>query len=127
MGGGLLQKLQARTQRRRELTDLESIVAHLSALLNTRRGGSRLDPRYGLPDYTDLIHAFPTGIAEMCEEIATTIERFEPRLTQVDVVPHDGPRDGLTLHFEVRARLASTSERVRMQTDLSPTGQVRIR
>ena len=39
-----------------------SILEHVQALLNTRQGSSQLDPAYGIPDITDVLHSLPGGM-----------------------------------------------------------------
>ncbi|HEX5657566.1 MAG TPA: type VI secretion system baseplate subunit TssE [Polyangiales bacterium] len=127
MSGGLLAKVRRRDQRAPALSTAESILVHLSELLNARHGDSSLDPTYGLPDLTDLAHRVPEGIPVLQRSIAETIRRHEPRLARVHVATSRtevaGPR--ASLHFEVQAELAGGGT-LRFHTEVAPGGRVRV-
>jgi type VI secretion system protein len=104
-----------------------AIVEHLGALLNTRQGNSALDASYGLPDFTDVMHTFPRGLALLCDGIARAIERNEPRLQNVEVEPSLRDANNLIMHFLIRAELARTGSPVQFDTSMTQTGKVDIR
>jgi type VI secretion system protein len=98
-------------------------------MLNTRRGISMTVPDYGIPDLPDLVHSFPEAIAFMRREIRVSIEKYEPRLKNV-VITHVAAVDDLFhLNFEIRAELATESDRmpVAFRTTLDATGRANIR
>ena len=107
---------------------VRSVIAHLSNMFNTKHGHSLTQPEYGIPDLSDLVHAFPDSIAQMQRAIRQTIETFEPRLTRINVrhIPSDD--DVLTLRFEITAQLATASEPrpIRFVTKVTSTGQVDV-
>jgi type VI secretion system lysozyme-like protein len=128
LSGGLLAKVRRRDQRTAPLSQADSILAHLSELLNARQGDSALDPLYGLPDLTDLTHRVPEGIPMLQRSIAETIRRHEPRLTRVSVTTAPQAEAGLPrpcVHFEVQAELA-TGGTLHFRTELAPGGRVRV-
>lgn len=104
-----------------------SILEHVQALLNTRQGSSRLDPSYGIPDITDVLHSLPGGMAVLRSMIEECIRRHEPRLTNIRVAALAKDDDAaLHLRFEVQARLASGGS-IRFETEVSRAGRVRVR
>lgn len=75
-----------------------SVRRDLEALLNARRPWASLPAAlqgsmlgYGLPDYASGAFNAAAQREALCREIATTIRRFEPRLTQVSVKTRDRP------------------------------------
>lgn len=105
-------------------SELQSVLAHLSLLLNTRRGSSPADEGFGMADLTDVLRDFPAGIATLQRMIAEAIQRYEPRLKNVSVRPLGPSTAQLCVSFEVRAQLRGT--RVQLQTKLSPNGLVSV-
>lgn len=126
---GLLSRLAATTVAdARSVDPVESVLEHLRVLLNARRGGAETRDDYGVPDFTDALHAMPSGALDVCESLRATIAKYEPRLQNVTVKP--APIDGvaLTLQFEVSGRLVLPNQRrpVRFSTRISPGGHVEI-
>jgi type VI secretion system protein len=106
---------------------VESIGAHLRVLLNTRRGDSVTAPDFGILDFTDLVHEFPSGIQQLAKSIRATVMQFEPRLKNVSVrhMPDESP---LTLRFEISAQLADgrSARPLRFATMVRPGGRVDV-
>jgi type VI secretion system protein len=131
-GRGLLSRLQAGASQGHGgddgLGDLtESIAAHLRVLLNTRKGEAVTAPNFGIVDFTELVHAFPTAIQSLQQSIRATILEFEPRLKSV-VVRHLPDENPLLLKFEISAQLNQKGARgsLRFQTQVSPGGQISV-
>jgi len=107
--------------------ELHSILAHLQALLNTRQGESPCAPGYGVIDFADMVHGFPSTVQQLIKCIRATILEFEPRLKNVSVrqVPEENP---LILRFEITAQLAQTkgSRTLRLSTTVRPGGRVDV-
>lgn len=60
---------------------LDSLMAHLSRILNTRQGSVPIDPDFGVPDFTNLAGSFATGeTAQIIEHMTRMVARYEPRL-----------------------------------------------
>lgn len=121
---GLLARLSSGGQR---IAELESIVAHLQELLNTRIGESLSAPDFGIVDFADLVHNFPEATQVLQQSIRATIMKYEPRLRSVAVTPLTN-NDPLTLAFEISGRLASGTQRgpFRLRTELTSTGKMQI-
>ncbi len=130
MAGGLFQRMAALARGEPE-PRLETLVRdHLRALLNTRQGSSALDAEYGLPDFTDLVVAFPDGRDHMCAAIATCIRRYESRLTNVTVEVLQ-PADDLQkmealLRFVIRGTLKNGGGSLSLRSNITPGGTVTV-
>lgn len=124
MRRGLLARLSSGGQR---LSEVESIVAHVHDLLNTRIGESLGAPDLGIVDFADLVHNFPEATQVLQQSIRATIMKYEPRLRSVSVTPLTSG-DPLTLAFEVSGRLSSGSQRgpFRLRTELTASGKMQI-
>jgi type VI secretion system protein ImpF len=106
----------------------------LEALLNARRPWASIPDRfrglrgtilgYGLPDFAaGAFNAAATRQA-LCREIADTIKRFEPRLTQVSVKLRDRPDamdPVLRIRIEALLRVNGADEPVGFDTLLDST------
>ncbi len=125
MSGGLLARIRRRDQDAAARPLAAAVLAHISELLNTRHGGSALDPAYGLPDLTDLTHRIPEGLPVLQRSITELLRRHEPRLRKVHVQAVTPAVAAPSLHFEVRAELASGAT-LTFHTELMPTGRVHV-
>ncbi len=111
----------------REFDEVRSIVAHLHVLLNTVHGSHAAEPMLGRPDLTDLVHTYPDGARAAERAMRAVVERFEPRLTDVDVRAVHGTW-ALALVFQIRAKLAAEPARaLRFFTELDSRGRFVIR
>ncbi|MGD0676369.1 MAG: type VI secretion system baseplate subunit TssE [Polyangiaceae bacterium] len=111
----------------RELRD--SILENLAHMCGTRLGTMLTCPDYGIADISEMVHAFPDAIHLMAQTLRHTIQTYEPRLQNVQIVyvPNEGA--DLTLRFEVRARLVDgdTKRTVRFETLLDASRRFTIR
>lgn len=128
MGGrGLLSRLQ--TGGGSPPDETASILEHLRVLLNTRKGESPTVPGFGLVDFTDLVHAFPSAINTIQSSIRATILEFEPRLRNV-TVRHVADSDPLVLKFEVAAQPVQRGPRapglLRFETQVTVGGRFEV-
>lgn len=109
---------------------VESVLQHLTKVLNTRRGHSLTQPEdYGMMELTELIHGFPESIKEVQQAIRTTVEKYEPRLHHVYVEYVEPDEDVLTLRFKITAQIVTERERapVLFETVVGPSGQVQLK
>lgn len=125
MTTGLLARMSELSNGSPRPGELASITAHLSELLNTRRASAPVDPRYGMPDFTDAVHNFPAGITALQRMIESVIEQYEPRLTHVSVRPLELSTERLVLRFEVRAQLHNGT-RLRLETKMAHGGRIAV-
>ncbi len=106
-----------------------AVLRHLRRLLNTRQGMAPAMLEYGVPDFMDALRHLPESASEMERAIKASIERFEPRLHDVEVEYAPEERDVLTLGFVVRARLVTTNEEIGVSflTRINPDGPVDVK
>ena len=105
----------------------KSIVAHLRQMLNSRRGHSLIAPDYGLPDLTEVLRTYPSSLTVVEDSIRLSIERHEPRLTDVAVKLIESEDDILSLSFEIRARFAANRGlELRVRTETAEDGTFRL-
>ena len=91
----------------------QSILESLRRIFGSVYGDASTDPCYGLPDVGGLSRSMPAATEQMRESIVTAIERYEPRLCNVRVLPVPD-QQGRILRFEIVAR---------RRTDLGDVGQ----
>jgi len=132
---GLLERLAdprpeaVRTTQQNEAQIISSILEHLGKMLNTRRGNAPVAPDYGIPDMVDMVHSFPQSIRQVEQAIRATIEKYEPRLSNVRVRYAGSEDDVFTLHFQVTAMLtpSATKKAVSFETKVADNGEVIVR
>jgi type VI secretion system protein len=85
-------------------------------------------PDYGLPDISELVHSFPDAADSLAKALVRTIEAYEPRLTQVRVVPLPMQANEWVVRFEVTAILAASLDRtpVRFETRIDSSRRVSV-
>jgi type VI secretion system protein len=108
--------------------EVESILAHLNALLNARQNESPCVPQYGIVDLSDIVYAFPAAVSQLVKSIRETIAEFEPRLKNV-TVPQQQDDNPLVLRFEIVAQLAlraRSSGTLRFATTVLPGGRIEV-
>ena len=106
--------------------EVESIVAHVRVLLNTRVGDAVCAPTLGIPSVADFVHAFPGEKQTLANAIRDTILAHEPRLCAVEV-RHVPTESDLLVRFEIFAQLAGRGAKlVRMSTAVRPAGRVDV-
>ena len=76
-----------------------------------------------------MIHSFPDAITLMAQTLRHTIQTYEPRLQNVQVVHIASEATDLTLRFEVRARvvLEGSKTAVKFETALDTARKLTIR
>jgi type VI secretion system protein len=121
-GRGLLSRIGTRGAYSRADSDIDSIIEHLRALLNARRGHSPAVSHFGLPDFTDLAYGFPSSIQALQRAIRDSILEFEPRLKNVNV-RHIPDEEALVLRFEITARLVHEDRALKLQTRVVAGGK----
>ena len=108
-------------------TDVAEIIAHLRSILNTRVGEAATVPDFGIEDLSDLTVLFPDAADTWANSIKATIEKYEPRLTNLRVRPKESDQ-ALTVAFEISARLAMDENKkvVQFNTNVDSTGHFEI-
>lgn len=108
---------------------VESVVQHLRRLLNSKEGTTLMDKAFGMPDFTDLAVTFPDSVREIEKTISDTIERYEPRLTQVDVTFVFQDDQNLTLFFQIAAQLETGNDHldIFLESTIDAGGRMQVR
>lgn len=108
---------------------LDSILANLQNVFNSRQGGALIRDDIGMPDLTDVSINFPNSVPEVIRAIRHQIEAFEPRLTAVSVGHVPEPDNPLAIRFQVSAEVAlpEKQNRVMFETILGTDGFYRVR
>lgn len=106
----------------------DSILEHLQAMCSTRIGSMPIRPDYGLPAISEMVHSFPDAASALARALLYTIEKYEPRLTQVQVRHVASERGDLMVRFEVTAKLAGAGESgpLRFKTSIDANRRVRV-
>jgi type VI secretion system protein len=125
---GLLSRLESGdmhpSSRREE--PIKAITRHLRVLLNTRKGESVSSPGYGILDFNDIVHTYPSAIQKMQASIRAAIQEYEPRLRNVVVVHTPDADEPAALKFEITAQLSQKGSRgvLRFRTRVGAGGQI---
>ncbi|HET7649525.1 MAG TPA: type VI secretion system baseplate subunit TssE [Gammaproteobacteria bacterium] len=108
---------------------VESVLADVAKLYNTRQGSVPISDRYGLPDISNLLVTLtPPDLERIRDALEQTTGEFEPRLQDVQVTLPAEEALGV-LRFMVQGNLLyeKTSLPVRFQVDIEGDGRVSIR
>jgi len=131
----LLERIRLRegNPQRREVEDtgrvIDSVLDHLTRILNTRRGNVPIAEDYGIPDYTEFLQNFPESLRDLETAIEQTVTQYEPRLKAVRVsfVPQD--ENVFAVKFQISARLVSMANNtsVLFESQLDTGGKISIK
>ena len=108
---------------------IDSVLEHLQQILNTRQGSVPIGEDYGVPDFTDLLHAYPDSVRDFERSIRQTIQKYEPRLTAVRVRFIPQVEELLSLRFQIFARLDTDEKKepVVFESIVDTDGKIIIR
>jgi type VI secretion system protein len=128
----LLERIRLREKyphlRENDGSGIDSVIDHLTRILNTRHGNVAIAEDYGIPDYTEFLHNFPDSIRDLERAIKQTIVQYEPRLKAVRVsfIPQDN--EIFTVKFQISARLTNeNNSSVLFESQLASSGKISIR
>ena len=109
---------------------LHSVANYVGKILNTRKGSTVLDENFGIPDFTNAGLAFSKEDMPRVEhDIATFIERCEPRLKHVEVHFTPDQTTPFQMVFSLNAQLHYSGEDVfpvHLVTRVDPLGKVTV-
>jgi type VI secretion system protein len=97
---------------------VRSILDNLRRVLDTRAGSLVHMPDYGLPDLSGVYRSLPLGAETLRAAVASAMERYEPRLRDVRVIPLESKSYTGRLAFLVTAQLAAGGQ-IRLQATFS--------
>ena len=102
-----------------------SIVENLKMVLQTRRGSVQHLPDFGIPDIRKIY--FDEGtIDAIPKQIAETIIKYEPRLTDVRVTTTDFDERNLSVSLKVSAKVKEVPGKEVLLTEFSSTGWTKV-
>lgn len=111
--------------------DVDSILEHLRNILNSRHGSVMIADNYGMPDLTN----FPgenlgASVKELEKIMKSTVEKYEPRLTNVRISYDPESSSGFSLKFglsaEVSAAYSSKRSPIFFETVITSDGFVKV-
>lgn len=107
---------------------VRNVLDHLRRLLNSRQGHAAAQMGYGIPDPSEVLHAYNDAISSMAKAIKASIEKYEPRLTGVVVRHVANSDDVMTLRYQIQGQLAQANERVPVvfDTQVDPSGRIKV-
>ena len=107
---------------------VESVLAHLRQILNTRQGSAPIAPDFGVPDFLDFLQTYPDSVREIERSIRAAILAYEPRLQGVRVTFIPQEDDVLALRFQITARIAGEGGgTVRFETVVDTDGKIAVK
>lgn len=108
----------------------ESILTHLTQILNTRQGSTLIAQDFGIPDFSNLITtSFDSKAIERMERgLAKVITRYEKRLKNIKISYKPSPEYTFALPFELQADLVGSTAKdpIHFHTIFSSQGRVNI-
>lgn len=118
-----------RSARERKEHLADSVIKHLTRLLNARQGCNLIAPDYGMPDFNENLGTKNEITVTFETAIRNTILKYEPRLRRVNVrlESDEGPR--LTPRFLITAELVTTEagdKTITFATVMDPQGRISI-
>lgn len=118
----------ARTLQEDTGAQMQSILRNLMRILNARSGQAPAQMDFGIPSPSDIATGYPESLNTLQKTIRQCIERYEPRLKDVQVLKIDSDDVRLAVRFHVTARLATVKDgrQVSFDTLMDPSGHVNL-
>ncbi|WP_428241896.1 type VI secretion system baseplate subunit TssE [Gynuella sp.] len=104
---------------------LHSIHDHLIRLLNARQGVLGHLPDYGMPDLNRLYQELPYSESDMAIAIKNIVEKYEPRLSRVQVIPQSRDYNTAVVTMNITGWVGS-GRQVSFQTHFKSSGIAEI-
>ena len=114
------------SQNTHEIT--RSVLRNLQHILNTRLGDAPAQPDLGMPSPSEITQASPDAINMVMRNLRACIEKYEPRLSSIDIAHVEAGDEILTLRFQVTARLIVSKDgaTISFDTVVNPGGHIRL-
>ncbi len=108
---------------------IDSVMTHLQRILNTRQGSVQIADDFGLPDFTDLIDNYPESIMDLERSIRRMVQKYEPRLTsiQVNFIPQEDEKLSLDFQITAELRAGDATLPVRFDSQMESSGKVNVK
>lgn len=108
---------------------VDSVIAHLKRVLNTRQGSVPIDPAFGVPDFTNLAGSFVSGeTTQIMDDITRMVSYYEPRLKSPQLTIAENSNDILSLSFMLDGIITVDGHEmpVHLTTQVSSDGYVTL-
>jgi type VI secretion system protein len=114
------------TENTNEIT--KSVLRNLQHILNSRLGDAPAQPDLGMPSPSEITQAAPDAINLVMKNLRACIEKYEPRLSSIDIAHVEAGDEILTLRFQVTARLLLSKDgrTISFDTVVNPGGHIRL-
>lgn len=111
-----------------ETRQINSILSHLSKLLNTRQGSVSIAPDFGVPDITNLPGENLLETRQKVEAVIQgVVQKYEPRLKNVKMYMQQEEKAEFSLKFRLEANLTEKEDvPVIFETVVSTEGKISI-
>jgi len=105
--GGAKRHRRSTLSKNKEISLINDIKNHLQCLLNTKQQSVAWLPNYGMPDLSGLLQSLPYTKQELLKQMKTTIERYEPRLSHIQIEDKQTHKEYALLEVSITAQLRS--------------------
>jgi type VI secretion system protein len=105
-----------------------SVVGNLRQMLNTRRGHAPAQMDLGIPAPCEIVATCPDSIARLKRTIIEVVEKYEPRLSDVQVYFVQHENETLMLHYLINGRLVTDPdhEMISFETSFDGAGLIHV-
>lgn len=108
---------------------IQSILNHLTCILNTRQGSVPIDENFGVPDFTNLAGSVISGTTrEIIDNIEKMIESYEPRLKKPLVKLVEDEKSLLSLTFSINGFIKVDNQDIpiKLSSKVLASGRINI-
>ena len=130
----LLERLRRPIDSGRHTTQLDraaligSVVNNLRQMLNSRRGHAPAQMDLGIPAPCEIVATCPDSIARLKRTIIEVVEKYEPRLSDVQVYFVQHENETLMIHYLINGRLVTDPdhEMISFETSFDGAGLIHV-
>jgi predicted component of type VI protein secretion system len=80
----------------------------------------------GIPAPCEIVLGFPEAVGQLKRTIVAVIEKYEPRLRNVQVFYQPRETEGLVVNFMVSGRLVHDNAQITFETHFDNTGLIHL-
>ena len=106
---------------------MRSVADNLSRILASRVGHAPAQMDYGMPDPVEIAMTYPASVDRLRKALKECIERYEPRLVDVQVLMVETEDDDRNVRLVVRAGLrGNPAEKISIDTSVDSAGKLQV-